>query len=418
MSSAATLVAQEATQAVPTWNQWRGPLRTGHAVGRTWPKDLSGLTKLWRVPLGRSYSGPVMDAVRVFTTESRDDKTERVLAFDRATGKEIWSTGWDGAMRVPFFAARNGSWIRSTPALDDSSIYVAGMADSLTRIDKISGDVVWRVDLKKDWKHPMQAFGFVCSPLIDDASVFVQTGAGLVRIDKEKGTRVWTSLDEDGGMMGGAFSSPVFATLHGTPQLLVQTRSELCGVDPIDGTKQWGVPVKTFRGMNILTPLAFGDAVFTSAYGGRAHLFDIKQERDTPQGDTAVDTETSATHCVVEERWNGRAQGYMTSPVQIDGYAYLYLRSKRFSCIELTTGKTMWTSEPIGDEYASLVACGKDILALMNTGQLLLIAASPERYDVKDQMQVAEAETWGHLAVDGDLLVIRELEALSCFTWK
>lgn len=54
----------------------------------------------------------------------------------------------------------------------------------------------------------------------------------------------------------------------------------------------------------------------------------------------------------------------------------------------------------------------------MNTGQLLLIAASPERYDVKDQMQVAEAETWGHLAVDGDLLVIRELEALSCFTWK
>ena len=213
--------------------------------------------------------------------------------------------------------------------------------------------------------------------------------------------------------MGGAFSSPVFATLLGKLQLLVQTRAELCGVDPVVGTKQWGVPIKTFRGMNILTPLAFGDAVFTSAYGGRAHLFDIKRERDSAEADP-----NESEKCVVEERWNGRAQGYMTSPVQIDGYAYLYLRSKRFSCIELSSGKTMWTSEPIGDEYASLVAHGKDILALMNTGQLLLIAANSERYEVKDQKHVADAETWGHLAVDGEQIVIRELEALSSFTWN
>lgn len=402
------------------WNQWRGPSRDGQFVGPAWPSRLEGkLEKLWSVPLGRSYSGPILDGDTVYTTESTEDRHERVRAFDRKSGEERWQTQWKGHMKVPFFAARNGSWIRSTPAVDESSIYVGGMPDILACLDKKTGKERWRIDLRKDMKQPMQAFGFVCSPLIDGAHVIIQAGGGLLKLDKASGKLVWSGLTDRGGMMtGGAFSSPVIATVAGKRQLLVQTRAKLCGVDLEDGSELWGRKVKTFRGMNILTPLAHGDGVFTSAYGGRGHYFDIAKAEVAEASSSDSEGENAGTGFKVSERWNNRAQGYMTSPVEIKGHAYLYLRSKRFCCVEIASGKVAWISEPIGDEYASLVAQGDRILALTNTGELYLIAHNPAEFEVIDRIEVSEQETWAHLAVDGDQILIRELEALTAWRWR
>ena len=75
------LPAQEAAY----WNQWRGPERDGQFTGPTWPARLTAenFKQSWRVPLGPSYSGPVVDAERVYTTETVDKRYEVVRAFDR-----------------------------------------------------------------------------------------------------------------------------------------------------------------------------------------------------------------------------------------------------------------------------------------------------------------------------------------------
>ena len=65
-----------------------------------------------------------------------------------------------------------------------------------------------------------------------------------------------------------------------------------------------------------------------------------------------------------------------------------------------------------------MVANGNRILALSEAGELYLIAANTTEYQVLDVIEVAESETWAHLAVDGDQVLIRELDALSAFTWK
>src|SRR5690242_2306614 len=111
-----------------TWPQWRGPTRDGQCTGPAWPDWLSKetLQEVWRVPLWPSYSGPVVAEELVFTTETRNKETEAVSALDRKTGKQPWRVEWKGAMTVPFFAASNGSWIRSTPAYDGERLYVAG----------------------------------------------------------------------------------------------------------------------------------------------------------------------------------------------------------------------------------------------------------------------------------------------------
>ena len=120
----------------------------------------------------------------------------------------------------------------------------------------------------------------------------------------------------------------------------------------------------------------------------------------------------------VEQAWNSGVQGYMTSPVIVDGHAYLFLRSNRFSCIDLETGEKRWTSPPTGDDYWSLAVQGDRILALSNTGVLRLVQADPEGYQVLSEREVAEAESWAHVAPAGDQVFIRTQESLIAFGWK
>ena len=392
-------------QLAATWSQWRGPDRTGHCAGPAWPDRLNeeNFRQLWRVPLEPSYSGPVVDRHHVFTTETQDEFEEVVTAFDRNTGEKRWQTSWEGAMSVPFFAKRNGSWIRSTPTLSDGALYVAGMRDVLVCLEAESGEVRWRVDLAKRFGTSLSSFGFVCSPLVDESSVYVQAAPGLVKLSAQTGETIWRSLDESGGMMGGAFSSPILAEVAGREQLVVQTRSHLKGVTAETGAELWSKAVRTFRGMNILTPLVHAGGIFTSAYGGRAHYYTLSEQ----------DGELS-----VSEKWNARAQGYMTSPVVIGDHAYLYLRSKRFCCVNLNEGTVAWISESIGDGYWSLVAQGERILALTDRGELYLIAANTEEFEVVDRLHVTDSETWAHLAVDDGQVFVRELDALSAYRWQ
>ena len=384
------------------WNQWRGPTRDGQSVGEDWPESFDCLQPRWRVPdLGASYAGPIVAEDRIFSVESKGGK-ELVSAFDIETGDLLWQTVWAGEMQVPFFAAKNGSWVRSTPTFDGTSLYVGGMRDVLCCLDPSTGEIRWRVDFCERFDTELPAFGLVCSPLVHGDNLWIQGGGGVVCLDKETGATRWRAL-VDGGGMNSAFSSPTLATIRGETQLLIQTRTELCGLQPDTGAVLWRTEVPAFRGMNILTPTVWNDAVFTSAYGGRSFLFDV----------VADDSETWS----VAPRWNVGVQGYMTSPVVFEGHGYLFLRSNRFTCLDLNSGESKWTSPPTGDEYWSLIAKRDRILALSDQGKLRLVAASPEEYRVIDEVQVSEQPTWAHLAVAGDAVVIREQNGLAVFDW-
>ena len=386
-----------------SWLQWRGPSRDGRISGPAWPESLNQETwkSAWRVPLGPSYSGPLVTDKLVIVTETRDRKLEVVRALDRATGEQRWEASWEGAMSVPFFAKANGDWIRATPACDGEHLYVAGMRDVLVCLELASGAERWRIDFVKELSTPLPSFGFVCSPLVAGEHVYVQAGAAVCKLDKRTGKILWRALQDDGGMWGSAFSSPVLADLAGKRQLVVQTREQLAGIDPESGAVLWSQEIPAFRGMNILTPTIRGDAVFTSAYGGKSLQFSI----------AAQDGKLAAT-----ETWTNNATGYMSSPVVIDGHLYLHLRNQRFTCIDLSTGTTRWTTKPYG-QYWSMLANGNKILALDERGELLLIRANPEEFQLLDSQKVSEDPTWAYLAVVGNEVFIRELNGMAVYRW-
>lgn len=387
------------------WPQWRGPNRDGSFQGKPWPDKLNTnhLTRLWRVDVGSSYSGPIVSADKVFTTETKDKKFEVVTALARATGKVLWQSQWEGAVTVPFFAKANGDWIRSTPALDGNRLYVAGMRDVLVCLDTASGTQHWRLDFMQELKSPEPDFGFVCSPLVDGDAVYVQAGASVAKVDKMAGKILWRGLKDKGGMWGSAFSSPIIATLGGQQQLIVQTRDKLAGLSLDEGKTLWEQPVEAFRGMNILTPIVEGDGIFTSAYGGKTHLFRVAVQDGKWK---------------VSEAWTDKVQGYMSTPVVIGGHAYQHAKNQRIRCIDLKTGAEKWmTGEGYG-KYWSLVGNREKVLGLDQRGVLYLLRANPEKFELLDQRKVSDSETWAHLAVAGEELFVRELNGISAWRWK
>ena len=219
----------------------RGPDRTGFSTGDRWPSQIGAgqLTKQWSVPLQPSYSGPIVIGSTVITTETVDKRYEQVTAVNRVTGEVLWQQRWEGAMRVPFFAASNGSWIRSTPASDGRTVFVGGMRDQLVALDVATGQIKWRKDFVQEMGSPLPAFGFASSPLVDNGAVYVQAGGGVVKLDAESGDVLWRGMTDGGGMSGSAFSSPLIATLNGQRQLLVQGREQLAGLSLESGKTLW-----------------------------------------------------------------------------------------------------------------------------------------------------------------------------------
>lgn len=388
--------AQETTLAT-TWNQWRGPQRDGVWKGAL-PSSLADLKLAWEKPLSPSYSGPVTDGKTVYTTETVDEKYERITAFDLASGDQVWTTQWEGAMTVPFFAAANGSWIKSTPALTDSALVIIGIRDEIVCLDPASGDTKWRVDLAERFGSVRPNFGAVCSPLIDGDAVYVQGGGATLKLSLADGETIWRALagEED----DDAFSSPIMAELAGVRQLVVQTRTKLCGISIGDGSLLWSEPIEAYRNMNILTPTVIGDDVFTAAHSGRSQMFDVSRTGDQWK---------------ITEKWNQKVQAYMSSPV-VDGQTiYMHSKNERLTALDIETGEILWTGQPMG-KYQSLVRNDDVVLVLDEGGELLSVQPNRETLEIKDRLKVAN-DAWAYLGVFDGGLIVRDLNALKVYRY-
>ena len=107
----------------------------------------------------------------------------------------------------------------------------------------------------------------------------------------------------------------------------------------------------------------------------------------------------------------------MSTPIVIGTHAYVHLRNQRFACLDLATGEEAWITKPFG-RYWSMVARGDRILALDETGDLRLIRATPEEFELLGEARVAAEESWAHLAIERDEIYVRDLKGLTAYRWK
>ena len=387
-----------------SWPQWRGPTRDGKVTGAPWPTTLQGahLNELWRIELGPSFSGPVVSKDKVFVTETTEKKYEVVRALHPKTGKEIWRARWESAMKVAEIGTSMGSWIRATPTYDSGDLFVAGMRDVLVCLDAETGAVRWRADFHARYGTPVPELGLVSSPLVVGDGAYVQAADSLVRVDRKTGKSAWRSLlRSDVGQ--GAYSSPAFAVIHGRPQLLVADIDDIAGVDPPTGKVLWKRTLDSYDQGCILAPVAYRGGIFMSTRTSRTGYYPLLNKEG---------------QFTIGDGWKNKLVVYMSHPVVIGDHAYMHLKNGRMASVDLRSGGENWVSTRRFGKYCSMICREDRILALTNEGQLLLIHARPDRFVLVDSRTISAAETWGHLAMAGKQIYVRERDAIVAYRWE
>ncbi|NDB78195.1 MAG: hypothetical protein EB141_21570, partial [Verrucomicrobia bacterium] len=102
----------------------------------------------------------------------------------------------------------------------------------------------------------------------------------------------------------------------------------------------------------------------------------------------------------VEPAWkNDQVKITLATPVLVNGHLYglgTGGNKTEFICVDFKTGALKW-SHPGFNDYAAVIAVGSNLLVQDMNGTMLLIKASPEKFEELGRMQVC-GNTWSHPA--------------------
>jgi outer membrane protein assembly factor BamB len=384
------------------WPQYLGPGRDavypGEALTRAWPSD--GPKLLWRKKnIGAGMSGVVVAKGRaiLFHEVNRYDTIE---CLDAKTGKTLWENNYASSFVAGYGSAAGP---RATPSIVGDRVYTMGGQGVVVCTDFATGKTVWKVDTQKSYRASDGFFGMGCSPLVEGNAVLLnisgEAGAGIVALDKNSGKLLWKTLDDE-----ASYSSPVMAKLQGKRRAVFFTRTGLAVVDPangkIDFQNRWRARIQA--SVNAAAPLVVGELIFvTSSYNTGALV--VNAAAGGYKVAWSNDTSLSSQYASVMHRGgfiygtHGRAD---VPPVPA------------LRCVELATGKVRWSVDDFGD--CMMLRCGDRLLALMESGELVLGQATPGGWREISRAQVVGSGARSQPALANGRLFVRDRNQLVC----
>jgi outer membrane protein assembly factor BamB len=391
------------------WPQWLGPRRDGRTAEKVtaW-KEAPRV--LWRQPVGQGFSSPVVAGGRVFLHAcARDRDEEEVIAFDAATGQQLWK---DSYPRPPFRSVL-GNGPRATATAAGGRLYTMGINGLLSCYQADKGRRLWQVDLYKQFNAELPSFAVCCSPLVVGNRVIVSVGGKgrcVVALHAETGEVQWQALDDP-----ASTSSPVlFAGLQrlrgAAPDVVFMTPLRLVGLDPLDGTLRWEHPMVFQPQGTSPTPVGVGDRIVASTQAHGAVAVRIARK---------VDVQTA------EPAWQNREmKSYFSSGVAVGDLLCLVtnalepLPAAAITCLEAKTGRELWKKEKVGYFHAGLICTGDGKLLVLNDSGLLTLL----EVDARGANELARAKVCGGTLISPALadgrLYVRDDKEVICLQLK
>jgi outer membrane protein assembly factor BamB len=377
------------------WTNFRGPNRDGRydemAVLTSWPA--SGLTPIWKQPIGVGYSSFVIADGRAYTIEQRR-RQEVVAAYDVATGRELWTQGWSAE-----FNDETGDGPRATPTWDDGRIYALGATGELRCLDAKTGVVAWRRNILSENGASNLQWAMAASPLIVDDKVIVlpggPAGKSVVAYNKLSGAPVWKSQGDP-----QAYVSPMLLTLAGRRQIVVVSSSRVLGLVPEDGSLLWSYPWDTDMGINVSQPIQVDKNRFfiSAGYGKGAAL---------------VEVSGSGNNFSAKTLWeNINMKNKFNSSVLHEGHIY-GLDEGILSCLDVSTGTRKWKGGRYG--YGQVILASGHLIITSDTGELALVKATPDQYTEVARFKALDGQTWNYPAIANGKLLVRNSTQMAAY---
>ena len=354
-----------------------------------------GLAPLWKKPIGGGRASFAVAEGRAFTIEQRR-RNEVVAAYDVMTGRELWTNAWP---------ERFSQWMgggegpRATPAWSDGFVFALGARGELRCLDAATGRLVWRTNILQDTGAKNLRWGMAGSPLIAGEAVIVlpggPAGRSVAAYDRRTGKRLWTALDDK-----QAYVSPMQVTLLGVPQFLVVTADRLVGLSLDQRAVLWEFPWRTGHDASAAQPIVIGDqrVFYSSGYGGGAAVVELSK---------------AGERFAVREVWRtNRMKNRQSSSVLHDGFIY-GLDEGILACLDASTGELKWKGGRYG--HGQLLLAGDHLVVITEEGELVLVAATPEKLREVARVPAIDGQTWNVPAFAGGILLVRNTEEMAAF---
>ncbi len=387
------------------WPRWRGPRLDGISqetqLLREWPSG--GPAQLRKAKLSGGFSSVVVADGRLFT-QTKEDKQEVVVCLDAATGKDLWRYRYDcdyAAHRTftggGMPASRTGP--RATPAVDGDRVYTLGATGTLLCLEAKTGKKIWQEELLKIAGRDCPTHGYCGCPLVVEDRIYLELGGekkAVAALDKKDGSVVWQALDDTLGQ-----GSPIWASVHGVPQVIFFTGKAAVGVAPQDGKLLWRYPWTTRFDLNIATPICADSKVFISSNYGTGGAVFRPGDKEEPQ-----------------TLWKSLAmQNHISTSVLYQGNLYGF-SEQRLRCVDFEIGKIHWDKSGLGK--GSLVVADGHLIILGDHGELVLAKPNPTAYTEVSRCQVFDKGTltWTAPVVSDGRLFIRSENALVALTLR
>jgi outer membrane protein assembly factor BamB len=388
---AAALAAQQRPEDVP---QWRGLNRDGAASAfvepAAWPE---ALTRRWSVEVGEGYSSPLIVGPTVYVF-ARNDGREILRALDAATGAERWQSGYPLAYTPSPPTVAHGAGPKATPLAHAGKVFTLGISGILAAFDAKTGALRWKTGAPAEPPY----FSAASSPLALSGMVVMHPGNydPLTAFDVESGAAKWKTG------AGGAFMSPILATLRGVPQVLSVTQSGLMSVAPADGRLLWEYAWPGARQGGIM-PTVHGNDIVVSAAGS---------------GVMAIRPSLTNDSWTLEKVWEtSEAEMYLSHPVVVGETLYGFSTKARgqMFALDLRDGHMRWLGPPRQATNVAVTKAGSFLLLLEDDGELVVAFANNNQFEPLKRYKVGDA-TWAQPVVSGRRVLIRDGTALAMWT--
>lgn len=386
----------------PTWNGWLGPNRDGWVTDfvapSIWPEEL---TQEWELEVGEGYGSPLVNNGRVYQ-HARQGENEVLICADLTSGKELWKS----QLAVPFKMGGGGEWHgkgpKSSPALANGRIFTFSINGVLVAWDENSGDQLWKKDYSSEFKGLKTPYwGMSISPLVIDERVIAHFGNDdqgfLAALDVESGKEIWRS-----GKDGADYSSPLFHTIDGVPQIVEWNHNGLAGIAPETGKRLWFFSLPHIGSdQNMPTPAILNGVILVGGENRGVRAVQPKLENGT----------WKAT-----ELWHQKDVALDMSSAVVNGeflYGFSHYDKGRLFCLNPTDGKIQWKGPGRTGQNVTFLAFPGHLAALIDNGELRILEASAGSYRVIKTYQVSETPTWAPPVLLQDGLLVKARTNLS-----
>lgn len=409
------------------WPHWMGPDRTNNwketGIIDKFPEG--GPTVAWEADVAIGYAGPAVAQGKVIVTDFVTDENvkvsnferlefkgnERVVCLNEKDGKELWQVKYPVNYSISY-----PSGPRCTPIIDGKQVYTLGAEGHLLCLELQSGNLVWKKELKTEYKTKSALWGYAAHPLIDgDHLITLAGGKGshIVALDKNTGDEVWRSLSapEQG------YSPPTIIEHAGKRQLICLRPGNVSSIDPANGKEIWSVPYEATSGSVIMSPVKYKDYLYVAGYSKKSMLLRLKADHSKPdvvweaEGDIAVSPVN--------------VQPYLDDQ---NGILYGLDQTGDMRAMKLEGPELLWaTSKPVSDRRvgsgtAFIVRQGEKFWLFNENGELIIANLSPSGYEELDRAKVIEASNnafnrpvvWSMPAFANKRIYLRNDEKIIC----